>query len=412
MMGDVPHTGEDTGVPTRLLQDLALKVLFLAGEFSLHELADAMRLDLEVVESLFQRLRKEELCRVTGMVDGVHRIVATSEGRTRALELLSLNRYAGPAPVSLADYVAQVRAQSVRNLEIRPPDVQRAFAHLVLDRETLSQLGTAVASGKAVFLYGPTGTGKSSVADGFTRLFDQDRLWLPYAVEVDGQIITVYDPHVHARSDGPAPHPRDRRWVLCRRPRVLVGGELTPQMLDLDLNPVTKYYAAPVQMKANNGFLIVDDFGRQRVRPDELLNRWVVPFDRGIDFLTLIGGAKIEMPFDVIVVFATNLDPSGLFDEAFLRRMQTKIKLGNVARERFHEIFRRVCTEFGLTHDAVIVDELIEVISGQYKQPLRPCYPRDIVQQICWAARYEAHAPRLDRDTLVQACRNYFISPE
>ena len=199
--------------------------------------------------------------------------------------------------------------------------------------------------------------------------------------------------------------------MLCRRPRVVAGGELTVEMLDLQFNPVTKYYAAPMQMKSNNGLLIIDDFGRQRVRPEELLNRWVVPLDRNIDFLTLSGGHKIEVPFDVVVVFATNLDPSTLVDEAFLRRIQTKIKLDNIGDEQFHEICRRVCAEEHLEYQPSVVDGLIHIIRRDLNQPLRACYPRDIISQVCWGARYEKRTPRFDRESVATACNTYFLAP-
>jgi len=400
---------DEVGVRRNLLEDLALKILYMEGELSLRELAQEMCVGLAIVEEIFQRLRRDQLCEVTGMTIGVHRIAPTSAGKSRALELLAQNQYAGPAPVSLKDYVERVHAQSVREMKVHPPDVQKAFEHLVLDPRILGQLGTAVVSGRAIFLYGPSGTGKTTIADTLSRLFRYDQVWLPYAIEVDGQIITVYDSVVHERIDRPMSHENDARWVLCRRPRVVVGGELTIEMLDLQFNPATKFYAGPVQMKANNGLLIVDDFGRQRLRPEELLNRWVVPLDRRIDFLTLAGGKKIEIPFDMFVVFATNIDPNELVDEAFLRRIQTKIKIGSVTHEQFHEIFRRVCSEFEVRYEAEAVDKLMEQIEEELKQPLRPCYPRDLVQQVCWAARYERREPQLDQETLRQACHNYFL---
>ena len=212
----------------------------------------------------------------------------------------------------------------------------------------LRKLGTALNSGSALFLYGPAGTGKTSIAETLSRVLAEDEVWIPYAVEVDGEIITVFDPSIHVRVQEREPEIRDERWVLCRRPSVLVGGELTAEMVDLQFNPNTKYYVGPVQMKANNGVLIVDDFGRQRLRPDELLNRWIVPLDRRIDFLTLAGGKKIEIPFEMLVVFASNMDPAELVDPAFLRRIQTKIKIGAVSDEQFCEIFRRVAAERGV----------------------------------------------------------------
>ena len=402
---------EEVGVRRNLLEDLALKTLCLIGEMSLHELARHMGLNLGMADELFQRLRKDQLCQVTGMAGGVYRITTTSAGKSRGLELLAQNQYVGPAPVSFEDYVSRIRGQSVRSMEITPAEVYRAFEDLVLDDQTLTQLGTALVSGRAIFLYGPTGTGKTTIAETLTRLFYDDQVWLPYAVEVDGQVITVYDAVLHQKVDPPPLPDQDGRWVLCRRPRVLVGGELTIEMLDLQFNPITKFYSGPVQMKANNGLLIVDDFGRQRVSPEELLNRWVVPLDRRIDFLTLAGGKKLEIPFDLFVVFATNLDPAKMVDEAFLRRIQTKIKVDFVSCEQFREIFRRACVQYNLEYDQTVVDELIRLIGMEFKEPLRACYPRDILRQIQWSSQYLQKEPRLDREAIAQACRNYFLSP-
>jgi predicted ATPase with chaperone activity len=402
---------EEIGVRRNLLEDLALKILYLIGEMSLLELARHLGLGLNMVEQLFQRLRKDQLCQVTGMAGAVFRITTTSAGKSRALELLSQNQYAGPAPVSFENYISHIRTQSVRNMGITFREVNHAFEHLVLHPETLNQLGTALLSGRAIFLYGPTGTGKTTLAETLIDIFHQDRVWLPYAVEVEGQVITVYDSVLHQRVEQPATSDHDGRWVLCRRPSVLVGGELTIEMLDLQFNPSTKFYSGPLQMKANNGLLIVDDFGRQRVSPEELLNRWVVPLDRRIDFLTLAGGMKIEIPFDLFVVFATNLDPAKMVDAAFLRRIQTKIKVDFASPEQFHEIFRRVCLQTGLLYDAAVVQDLIQTINLEYKEPLRACYPRDIVQQILCSARYSENEPCLNREAIAQACRNYFLVP-
>jgi predicted ATPase with chaperone activity len=404
-----PRTIEDTGIRRKVLEDLALKILHLTGELTLRDLAEQMHVPLRIVDEIFGRLRKEGLCQVTGMVSGVHRIVTTSEGRDRAVELLSTTQYAGPVPVSLADYVARVKTQTVRDLSVDPASVQRAFAHLVLPDTTLTQLGTALVSGRAIFLYGPPGTGKTSIADSMWRLFETDSIWVPYAVEADGQVIEVFDPGVHRPVAQPDAHDHDVRWIRCQRPRVMVGGELTIDMLDLQYNPASKFYSAPVQMKASNGLLIIDDFGRQRVRPDELLNRWVVPLDRSIDFLTLAGGRKIEIPFDMLVVFATNLDPSTLVDDAFLRRIQTKIRLEAITRDDFHEICRRVCSEMRLEYRRAPVERLLDTITNDLGQQLRACFPRDIIQQICWTARYRKQEPRLDDESLGLACLTYFV---
>ena len=404
-----PQNCQQAGVPRNLLQDLALKILYLNGELSLHDLAGYMRLSPSVVEELFQRLRKDQLCEVRSLTASVYNVTTTSQGKTRALELLALNQYSGPAPVSLEDYKAQVRKQGIRETVIGPADVENGFSHLVLSQETLTQIGTAAVSGTSIFIYGPPGTGKTAIAETLPSLY-QDAVWLPYAVEVDGQIITVFDGAVHHTVDGAASEDQDSRWVYCRRPRIMAGGELTIDMLDLQFNPVTKFYAAPLQMKANNGVLIIDDFGRQRMRPEEMLNRWIVPLDRRIDFLTLSGGKKFEIPFDLFVAFATNLEPAKLADEAFLRRISNKIKMDYVAPEDFHRIFRDVCRQYGLEYGEKIVNDVIELLEGTWKQPLRGCYPRDLALQITWAARYEGKAPHLDLESVKQACHNYFLA--
>jgi len=404
-----PRTTSEVGVRESVLEDIALKSLYTAGPFSVLDLGEHMRLNFDVANDLFSRLRGKLLCEVTGMTGNIPYIAITSQGRSRALELLSHSQYAGPAPVSLASYVDQVRKQSVRNVEVHPPDVERAFAHMVLDAKTLAQFGTALNSGAAIFLHGPPGTGKTAVAETLSRVLAADAIWIPYAIEVDGQIITVYDPAIHKRLWDSETDNRDLRWVRCHRPTVMVGGELTAEMLDLQFNPINKYYTGPMQMKANNGVLIIDDFGRQRIRPDELLNRWVVPLDRKIEFLTLAGGRKIEIPFEMLVVFASNLNPADLMDPAFLRRIQTKIHIGAVTDEQFCEIFRRVARDHSIEVEDTLLRELITVIRGSLQLELRGCYPRDLVNQICWSARYEGRKPSIDREAMMRAVEAYFL---
>jgi predicted ATPase with chaperone activity len=405
-----PQSISEVDVRKEVLEDLALKILYLSGSLSVLEISEKIRLSYEVANALFARLRTERLCQVTGMTGNIPQIAITTQGRLRAMELLFQSYYTGPAPVSLESYTEQTRQQSVRNAEAHPANIERAFAHLVMDSETLRQFGTALNSDSSLFLYGPPGVGKSTMAEALSRVLVEDEVWIPYAVEVDGQVITIYDPAIHHRVPELEPKSRDERWVLCRRPAILTGGELTLDMLDLQYNPVTKYYVGPVQMKANNGVLIIDDFGRQKVHPDVLLNRWVVPLDRRIDFLTLAGGKKIEIPFEALVVFATNMDPAKLIDAAFLRRIQTKIKIGEVSDEQFCEIFRRVAGQKQLAFDPDMPRELINFIRNTLHQELRSCYPRDIVNQVCWAARYEDRRPYLDRASLKQAVDAYFLT--
>ena len=405
-----PETIEDVASRRTFLEQLLLKILYLSGPLSMTEWVNTSCLNPLIVDELFRRLRTEQLCEVVGMIGDVRRVAITTQGRRRASEWMALSQYAGPAPVPLEDYIRQVRLQTVRSLEVHPAAVQRAFEHLVIDDQTLTRLGTALNSGGSIFLYGPTGSGKTTIAEALPRVLADDAIWVPHAVESDGHVITVFDPLVHKKIERTHDPNADRRWVYCERPKVVVGGELTIEMLDLQFNPVTKFYAAPGQMKANNGVLIIDDFGRQRVRPEELLNRWVVPLDRRFDFLTLVGGKKIEVPFELFVVFATNMDPSHLADAAFLRRIQTKVHVGIATEQQFTEIFRRVCVAAGLSFDAALVQDLISVLQNQFQETLRPCYPRDLINQILWTARYEQRKPKLDRASLIRAAESYFIA--
>ena len=405
-----PQSIDDVDVRQAILEDLALKTLYMSGSLSVLQLSEKTRLSFEVAKELAFQLRTELLCQVTGMNGHVPQIAITSEGRSRAVDLLAQNHYTGEAPVSLASYVEQTLIQSVRKVEVHANDVKRAFAHLVIDDGLLRQFGTALNSGSSIFLYGPPGTGKTTVAETLSRVISEDEVWIPYAVEVEGEIITVYDAAIHKRMAESEPKDRDERWVLCQRPAVLVGGELTAVMLDLQYNPTTKFYVGPVQMKANNGVLIIDDFGRQRLRPEDLLNRWVVPLDRRIDFLTLAGGKKLEIPFEMLVVFASNMDPAELVDACFLRRIQTKIKISGMTDKQFCEIFRRVANEHGVTYDPRVCTDLIDFIRNVLKLELRQCYPRDIVNQVLWAARYEGKKPHVDHASMAQAVEAYFLA--
>jgi predicted ATPase with chaperone activity len=406
---DKPRTIAEAGVRETILEDIALKTLYLSGPFSVLDLSQKIRLSYEIAEELFRRLRTKLLVEVTGMSATVAEIAITSQGRARALELLAQSHYAGAAPVTLASYVEQVKKQSVRKVKVHQEDVEQAFAHLVMDPKILAQFGAAINSGSGIFLYGPPGVGKTAAAETLSRVLAKDGVWIPYALEVDGQIITVFDPAIHKRTEEPEVENRDERWVRCHRPSVTVGGELTIEMLDLQFNPISKCYDGPPQMKANNGVLIIDDFGRQRVAPDELLNRWVVPLDRGIEFLTLVGGVKIEIPFEMLVVFASNIDPAKVMDPAFMRRIQTKIGLGAISDGQFSEIFRRVAGDHGLEADAGLLDELIVMIRDTRQLELRACQPRDLVNQVLWAAQYEDRPPEINRDALMRAVDAYFL---
>ena len=406
-----PQNVEGTGIRRALLEELALKILYLQGEASLIQLANLLCVSLGVVEEIFQVFRHEQLCEVKGMSGGVHRIVASQAGRQRAIELLSLNQYAGPAPVSLVHYKAQISMQSVRNTVIGPKDVEGALRGLVLDDALMLRVGTAVVSGTSMFLYGPTGTGKTSIAMRLPAIYPE-MVWMPYAVEVDKQIIVVYDQAVHQRNAALEPEDSDKRWVLCRRPCVMTGGELTLEMFEVQYNAATGYSTAPAQMKANNGVLILDDFGRQRVSPQDLLNRWMTVLEQRVEFLTLPGGHKFDIPFDVLVVFATNIAPLELGDQAFVRRIPNKILVRHATEEQFREIFLREAAspQRKLKVDPEVLDYLVRHLREDLKQPLTQCFPRDILDQIYWAASYLHAKPEFTKELAEWACSNYFFA--
>jgi predicted ATPase with chaperone activity len=405
---EAPQTLAGLGISQNLIEELALKIIFLNGEMSLADLASRMCVSLPIVEAVFQFFRREQLCDVKGMVRGVHVIALSGLGKERASAAYARSSYSGPAPVSLEKYTKWVRAQSVQRSDVGPEDLRHAFHELVLDDDLVARLGTAAVSGTSIFLYGPSGTGKTTLACRIPLIYD-DSVLIPHAIEVDHQIIAVYDPGVHQAVEGPFDDDLDQRWVICHRPRVIAAGELSAEMLDLQFNPVSRFFTAPLQLKANNGVLVLDDFGRQRMRPEELLNRWMTPLDRRMDFLTVTGGKKFEVPFDVLVIFATNIDPRTLADEAFLRRIPNKVNVGYATSEEFAIIFQRECGRRGLLCGRDLASYLVDLITREMLQPLSHGHARDIVNQIFWSAAYRGIEPRLTRETLLKACQSYFL---
>lgn len=406
-----PQTLQETRVSRGLLENLALKILFLEGGLSVLDLSERIGLSLPVTEELSLSLRNDHLCEAKGTAGRYYRLdyqlAPTDKGREQALELLARNQYAGPAPVPLTEYDIRVHSQSIQQAKVTPADLARALHGLVLDADIVTRLGAAAVSGTSAFLYGPSGTGKTSVASRL-RLIYGDSVWIPHAVEVDGQIITVFDPGVHRKMTPPGLGEGDRRWALCERPCVFAGGELSPQMLELQFNSSTQVYSAPLQTKANNGILIIDDFGRQGISPEALLNRWLTPLDRRLDYLSLANGMKFAVPFDIFVIFATNLDPQRLADSAFQRRIPNKVVLDYATPKQFMEIFRRECEVRLLSPDAGLPEWLVTYLTTELQQPLRQSHPRDLLQQVFWTATYLGVEPRLTTETLEQACRNFF----
>ncbi|MBI3278578.1 MAG: AAA family ATPase, partial [Acidobacteria bacterium] len=333
-----PQTLAEVDLPHGLLSDLLLRRIYTEGTTTLQHLGNVLKLPLAAVEFFFRRFRDQRILDVKGIIGEDYHFSLTTAGQRLAMNRMRVSQYVGPAPVSLRDYTAVVRAQAAKVAPTRE-NLREAFSDLVLTDEVIEKIGPALISQKALFLYGPTGNGKTCIAERLRRVFT-DSIIVPYAIETDGQIVVFYDPVLHQARAGDFPD-LDPRWVVCRRPAVIVGGELTPAMLELKLDEISRTYSAPLQLKANNGILIIDDFGRQVITPRKLLNRWIVPLDRRVDYLTLRYGVKFEVPFELMVVFATNLDPSELADEAFLRRIHNKIYISPVTEAVFDEIFRR-----------------------------------------------------------------------
>ena len=400
-----PVTLEDAGLNQNLLVDLMLKLTLLEGETTLHRLSSHMKVSMTIMDQLFRYFRREQLCEVKGMVGNDYAVALSAAGRKIAQDRYAINQYIGPAPVKLNDYCQAVTEQAAHHPVTRSM-LSEVFFDLVLSEQMLDQIGPAVISGTTIFLYGPTGNGKTSIAERLVRIY-KDYVYIPYAIEVEGQIVNIYDSVVHQAIEAQEDDV-DPRWILCRRPCIAVGGELVPEMLELRFDETLGFYSAPLQMKANNGLFIIDDFGRQMINPRDLLNRWIVPLDRRVDFLSLRSGVKFPIPFETLVVFSTNLDPRQLADEAFLRRIQNKIKVDVITPEIFDAILVRVCEDAHVAFDPAVAQYLRDKCNPDGKGVLRACYPRDMVRIIQSIADYENRPASLTITDLDRALNLYF----
>ncbi len=400
-----PRLFEDIDISEDRLVDLALRHVSQRGVASIQMLAHAMKLPLELAEAIFRRISDQQYIEVRRMLGNDYVFSLTSNGRKIAAERALTSRYAGPAPVSLQAWTEAVRAQ-VNNAEISRDKLRRAFFDIVVGDNLLDALGPALISRGAIFLYGPSGAGKTTIAERLMRVFE-DAVVVPYAIEADGQIITVADPAVHQQVTFPGIDV-DPRWMVCRRPFVAVGGELVIGMLDLQKDEWNGAFTAPLQMKANNGILLIDDFGRQMISPRDLLNRWIVPLDRRVDFLSLGSGGKFDIPFELQVVFSTNLIPSELADEAFMRRIPNKILVETVESETFDRIFRLTAQAMSMEFEPGSAEYLREICL-RHSPSLRPCFPRDICQAIRAINLYERRRPAISHDDIARAAAGYFL---
>ena len=407
-MPQAPDSLAATGLPLDFLAELLCKNLYHAGRQSLQEMAARAKLPASIVEEVVDFLRRERLVEVTSTSTALQRCyVLTDIGRARAQDYLDQCQYKGAAPVTLESYEKQVRRQAIADLVVTRKDMDRVFDGVVVGRGMLDRLGAAMNSGRAIFLYGPAGAGKSFIAERLVGLLDDD-IYVPHAVLMRDHLVRLFDPATHIVSGGPGHG--DGRWVKCRRPVVMMGGELTLEMLDLQFEHSARFYAASPQLKANNGLLVIDDLGRQKVSAQELMNRWIVPLDRRIDYLALHTGEKLQVPFDVTVLFCTNMAPTDLADEAFLRRLRYKIRVGPLNESQYRQVSEQVCRSLGIAHDPAAIDRLIARFHDE-QRPLLACTPRDLLAQICDAARYEGAAVELSNESVAWAWRNYFVTP-
>lgn len=404
--GDAHHL-EDTGLSLSLVVDLLLKYTYFEGAMTLAKLMERSKLSATVIHAMYRHFQREQLCDTRSMVGDDYEISLSNKGRNMAEVALKKSHYAGPAPVPLADYKASVSAQAPE-LDLTAESLGATLADLVLPENVILELGASLMTGGVVMLYGSTGNGKTSIAERLPGIFGDDLIFVPHAVEVAGQIISVYDPLVHTTPKSFEHYP-DPRWVLCRRPMVKVGGEMRADMLDTRMDEATRMCSAPLQMKANNGILLIDDFGRQRVTPRELLNRWIVPLDRHTDTLSLWSGISFEIPFELLVVFATNLPLSDLAEDAFMRRLKNKIKIEPLSPDLFIQLLRRVCQEERLPCKPEMEDYISRECLKQSPEGLRACFPRDLMKIIRGIATFEKRTPSLSKDDVDKAVRVYFV---
>jgi predicted ATPase with chaperone activity len=406
----VPENLSQTGLNEKLIEDLIFKLLLSRGVMNGRQIANEICLHLKIIEPILSGL-KNQLYLVYKSSAGINDFtyMLTEMGRTKANITVETSAYIGSAPVPFAEYVKSVQNQSILKENPGVEDLQYAFHDLILEPDVFDTLGPAINSGRGVFLYGSPGNGKTSIAKRVHKCF-KDSIFIPKTLLISGELLKFYDPQWHKASEDKELN-YDRRWIKIKRPAVIVGGEMDLDSLGIKYNPQTKISEAPLQMKANCGTFVVDDFGRQRISPIDLLNRWILPLEKRIDFLTLSNGIKFQVPFDELLIFCTNIDPKELLDEAFLRRIPYKIKLNDPSEEKFRRIMKFVVPKYNIEYDGAMIDYLI---SSHYrgKRSFKNCHPRDILEQIVNTSAYQRIQPKLTKDLIKLATFNYFAAIE
>jgi hypothetical protein len=411
-----PSSLSDLGLPFSFICDLVLKILYFNGNMLGRDLGTLVCLPWTVTSEAVAFISKEGFCGTTGartatnahedFAEGLEYVLSAS-GRERARETLQLSQYAGPAPVPIDDYLASARSLASDTGEVSAQSMRQALGDLVLPDSVVDVVGSALTARQALFLYGPPGNGKSSIADACAAVLGNP-IFIPHALYVHGEVVRVFDPVHHRPVEGP-PLPHDRRWTLVYRPVVRTGGELRAQQLEPAFDRVLGYYEAPLQVKANGGIFHVDDFGRQVISPREILNRLIVPLETGVDHLNIArAGTTVSVPYATILLLSTNLDPSELVDEAFLRRVRYKALVDDPGPEEFRTIFRQVCRDGGVAYDEKAVDYLLATHFEPKNRSLRGCQPRDLVGQIVSTARYLGQPPELSHDLIDRVAHAYF----
>jgi hypothetical protein len=424
----LPTRWEDLGLELSMIFDMTLRTIYTRGQITGGELAKQLAIPFGVLNPVLQVMRKQTLIDIvsqrgnTGDASFVYEI-KPPKGTAALQDSLDKTTYVGPTPVPFADYVESVLAQTVKKMVVTRRSIRKAFEDLVITEDVYNEIGPAINSAQSIFFFGYPGNGKTSIAERITRLMG-DSIYIPYAVEANGQIIKVYDPIQHtAVPDEDAGQDvtetvlrrggsYDQRFIRVKRPTIVVGGELTMPMLDLKYNETGKFYEAPLQMKANGGIFMIDDFGRQQVRAMDLLNRWIVPLEKKYDYLNTVNGTKVEVPFDQILIFSTNLDPHQLADEAFLRRIKFKIEIRDPSEAVYRQVWELVCRARRVEHDERGVDYLVQKWYKPFNRPFRMCQPRDILDQMMSIAKYNMERVNFSPDLIDAACATYFISEQ